>query len=227
MQSIDQVTPTSNASRLGGWFGLAFAAFVILQNAVLLVGNPMPNASLADIQDFYETGSGRISIAVGLVALNVLLLIGFGATATKRLERAAAAVVPARAAFAGIIVLAGAFLTTTLLQAVLVTRVDQLVAADQLQLLWDIHTAAFAMSATGLGVTLAGLSYGALVAGDLVPRWTAYLGLVGAVCVIGGGMLVVGTLDGGPGIWLQLTGFATWLIWLVTASVRLIREPAS
>lgn len=83
------------------------------------------------------------------------------------------------------------------------------------------------MSATRLGVTLAGLSVGSLLTGDFVPRWTAYLGLIGAVCVTSAGVLVVTTLDGGPGIWLQLTGFAVWLIWLVTASLRLIREPAS
>ena len=133
----------------------------------------------------------------------------------------------ARAAFAGIILLGGAFLTTTLLQAVLVSRVDELAASNQLQLLWDVHTAAFAMSATGLGVTLAGLSAASLFAGDLVPRWVAYVGLFGALFVTSGGVLVVGTLDGGPGIWLQLAGFATWLVWLATASFRLIREPAS
>lgn len=60
-------------------------------------GNPMPDASLAEIQEFYQTGSGRISIAVGLVAINMMLLLVFGSAVTKRLERVAAASVPARA----------------------------------------------------------------------------------------------------------------------------------
>ena len=225
MQTVHESTPTLNMRRVGGWSGLLFAAGVALQNGVLLAGNPMPDASLAEIGDFYRNGSGRISVAVGLVAINMVALLVFGSVVTKRLERNAQASVAARVAFGGIILLGGAFLTTTLLQATLVAAVDELAAGNQLQLLWDVHTAAFVMSAIGLGITLAGLSAGSLLEGNVVPRWTAYMGILGAICVVSAGALVAGTLEGGPGIWLQLVGFATWLIWLVTASIRLIREP--
>ncbi|MDJ0924559.1 MAG: hypothetical protein QNJ77_08360 [Acidimicrobiia bacterium] len=214
-------------ARIGGFCGLAFAAGVLLQNAVLLAGNPLPDASLDEIQSFYVDGAGRISVAVGLVALNIVFLVLFGSAVSRKLASSRGSEIAARAALAGIVLLGGAFLVTTFLQAVLVARVEALAAAGQLQMIWDLHTAAFAMSGSGLGVTLAALSAGALMTDSVVPRWTALLGFFGAVCVIAAGALVVSTIEGGPGIWLQLAGFGTWLIWLVAASLRLLRGEAA
>ncbi len=210
--------------RVGGLAGLVFAGGVALQNGVLLAGTPMADAPLAEIQDYYSGASGRISIAVGLVALNIVLLVLFGSAVTNKLAARNSSSIAARAGLGGIVLLGGAFFVTTLLQAVLTARVDQLAEAGQLQLIWDLHTAAFAMSGSGLGVTLAALSVGALVAGAVVPRWTAMVGLVGAACAVASGALVVSTISGGPGIWLQLVGFATWLIWLVMGSLDLLRS---
>ncbi len=208
--------------RIGGVLGLAFAASVLLQNAVLLMGNPLPDAQLSDIQEFYSGGSARISIAVALVAVNVVCLVFFGSAVARRLEAHRDGAIAGRAALAGIVLLGGAFLVTTFLQAVLTARVDQLAEAGQLQMVWDLHSAAFAMSGSGLGVTLMALSVGALVNDTVVPRWVGLLGVAGAICATAGGALVVSTIDGGSGIWLQLVGFATWLVWLVAASVRLL-----
>jgi hypothetical protein len=223
VQSVDQPSRWT-LERAGGFAGLAFALSVLLQNAVLLVGNPLPDAGIGEIRDFYADNGGRISVAVGLVALNIVFLVFFGSAVAKRLEDNHRSRVAARAAVAGIVLLAGAFLTTTLLQAVLTARVDDLAAAGQLQLLWDVHTAAFAMSGSGLGLTLAALSIGALLAKAVVPKWTAITGLVGAAFTLSAGVLVVSTIDGGPGMWLQLIGFVAWLLWLIAASIGLLRS---
>ncbi len=208
--------------RIGGVLGFVFAASVLLQNAVLLMGNPLPDAQLGDIKEFYSGGSARISIAVALVAVNVVCLVFFGSAVVRRLEAHRDGAIAGRAALAGIVLLGGAFLVTTFLQAVLAARVDQLAEAGQLQMVWDLHSAAFAMSGSGLGVTLMALSVGALATDTVVPRWVGFLGVAGAICATAGGALVVSTIDGGSGIWLQLVGFATWLVWLVAASVRLL-----
>ena len=221
MQTVERAQHWT-LERVGGVLGLAFAASVVLQNAVLLVGNPLPDAPLSDIEDFYSGASGRISLAVALVAVNVVCLVFFGSAVAKRLEANRNSAVAGRAALGGVVLLGGAFLVTTFLQAVLTARVDELAEAGQLQLVWDLHTAAFAMSGSGLGVTLMALSVGALLAGAVVPRWVGLVGVAGAVCAMAGGALVVSTVEGGPGLWLQLLGFATWLIWLVAASIRLL-----
>ena len=67
-------------------------------------------------------------------------------------------------------------------------------------------------------------SVGSLLGADVVPRWTAVLALVGAALLLVAGALAEPSVDGGLGPILQLAGFATWLVFLVVASVRLLRR---
>lgn len=209
--------------RLGGLAGLVFVVGVVVQNGALLAGSPLPDADLAEVERFYTQAQGRISVAVGLVALNVLMLLLFGSAVANRLDRHPPARVAARAGFGAVVLLCGAFLTTTFLQAVLVAAPDRLAETGQLELIWDLHSAAFTMSATSLGAVLLAFSSGAWLADALVPRWVAVAGFVGSALLVLAGGLVVGSLHGGPGTFLQLAGFATWLLFLVVASVRLVR----
>src|SRR5207248_5294118 len=100
-------------------------------------------------------------IAVGWVALNIPLLLVFGAAVSRRLERAEPAAAWARAGFGGLVLVCAAFTATTLLQATLVARARSLAAAGQLGLVWDLHSAAFAMSGAALATVLAAFSLGA------------------------------------------------------------------
>lgn len=210
-------------ARLAGIAGLAFVAGVVVQNGVLLAGNPMPDAPLDEIVDFYGSGGGRIGVAVGLVALNILFLLCFASGVAERISSHPRARIAGRAGFGAAVLLGGAFLTTTALQAVLTTRIDELAEAGLVQVIWDLHGAAFTMSATGLSAVLLFFATGSLLGADLVPRWTAVLALVGTGLLLAAGLLAAPTVDGGPGLLLQLGGFVTWLVFLVVASVRLIR----
>ena len=73
-------------------------------------GNPLPDAGLSEIQEFYSGASTRIAIAVGLVAINVVCLVFFGSAVAKRLQAFGESAVAARAALAGVVLLGGAFL---------------------------------------------------------------------------------------------------------------------
>lgn len=211
------------AGRIGGYSGLAFVAGVALQNGILLAGNPLPDATMEMVAEFYRGNRGAIAIAVGLVAINIALLLTFACHASAVLERGGARVA-GQVGQSAAVLLAGAFLVTTLLQAVLTARIDDLVGQQQLALLWDLHTAAFVMSATSLAAVLGAFSLGALATGALVPRWTAATGLAGAASLLAAGAMVVPTLDGSPAFFLQFVGFTTWLIFLVVASLRLLRS---
>ena len=57
-----------------------------------------------------------------------------------------------------------------------------------------------------------------------MPRWTATLGLVGVACLLIAGVLVVSTVEVGAGIYFQLAGFIAWLVFIVTASICLVRQ---
>ena len=210
--------------RAAGVAGLAFVAGVVLQNGVLLAGNPQPDAPLDEIVAFYQDGGGRIGVAVGLVALNIVFLLCFASGVAERISAVPGARIAGRAGFGAAVLLGGAFLTTTALQAVLTTRVDDLADAGLVRVVWDLHRAAFTMSATGLAAVLLFFAAGSLLGADLVPRWTAVLALVGTGLLLVAGLLAAPTVDGGPGLFLQLGGFVTWLVFLVVASVRLLRR---
>lgn len=213
-----------NEQQVGAAAGFLFAAGVLLQNGFLLQGMPLPGAPLDAVLAFYSGKAGHIAIACGWVAVNIPLLITFGAAVSRRMERAAP--LAARVGFGGVVLLAAAFAATTWLQATLATRASSLATAGQLGLVWDLHGAAFSTSAIALSVALGAFSVGALREGT-VPRWTAIVGLAGAASLVVSGTLIVGTGSGGIGIFFQLAGFAAWVVWLVTASVRLYRVPAT
>lgn len=215
-------TTRPGAGRLGGIAGLAFTAGVLLQNGVLLAGVPAPDAGVGEIRRFYLDHGGRVEAAVGLVAVNVVLLVAFAAVAATRLGDDTRGAVPARAVVPAAGLLAGSFLVTTALQAFLVARADTLDDA-LLQAFWDLHTTAFAMSAPALALVLGALAAGSLVTGRVLPRWTAVVALVGAVALVAAGLLAAGAPEGGPGLVLQLLGFGLWLVTLVTASIGLLR----
>ncbi len=157
------------------------------------------------------------------MAVNVVCLLFFASAAADRFDDDPASRVAGRAGFGAAVLLAGAFLTTTALQAVLTARVDSLASDGDLQLIWDLHTAAFVMSASSLAVVVLAFSLGSWISGQLVPRWTSLLGFAGVIALVAAGALVVSTVDGGPGIYAQLIGFIAWLVFLVTASIRLLR----
>lgn len=214
------------AERIGGIAGLLFAGGVLLQNGVLLQGMPLPGASLAEVASFYEGRALPSAVATGWVAINVPLLLTFGAAVSRRMEATPAAATWGRAGLAGIALLAAAFGSTTWLQATLTARAAELARAGQLGLVWDLHTAAFSGSGVALAATIGAFSLGAWSDGT-VPRWTAVVGLAGAGLLAISGLLAVGTVGGGPGIFFQFGGFATWVVWLLTASIGMIRRGGS
>lgn len=211
--------------KVGGIAGLLFAGGVLLQNGYLLQGNPLPDASLDDVRAFYTASAGRIEIAVGWVALNVVCLLTFGAAITERLVKDPRTSVWGRLAFGAIVLLAAAFSVTTALQGALGASIAGLETPGLLRAFWDLHSTAFAMSGIALSAVLLGLSVGTVSAPEqaLVPRWVALVGLVGSASLLVAGGLSMSTVSGGPGIFFQLGGFATWLVWLVAGAIGLLR----
>lgn len=210
------------SSRFGALAGFGFAAGILLQNGVLLQGAPLPSASLDVVEAFYRDHTGRISVAVGWVAINIPLLLAFGASVRSRMAQHPSAAVCGQIGFGGVVLLSAAFMCTTWLQAVLAARASALAASGHLALVWDFHSAAFGGSGIALSLVLGGFSVGALYDGT-TPRWTAIVGLAGAASLVVSGLLAVGTVSGGPGIFFQLAGFLAWVVWLLTASTRLWR----
>jgi hypothetical protein len=211
-------------ARIGGIAGLGFAAGVMLQNAVLLAGSPLPGSGLDEVVRFYGDNSGRIMIASGIVAINMLFLLTFISVVTGRMARFDVSALPGRVAYAGGIALLATFSTAAFLQLVLTSRIAELDAdRSSLWLLWELHSGAFSMSGISLGVMLGSLAIGARLCG-LMPSWTLVLGITGSLLALTGGALAFNVIDGGPALFLIFAGFAAWVVWLITASLRLVRS---
>jgi hypothetical protein len=208
---------------IGGIAGLGFAAGVILQNGVLMAGSPLPGAPLDEVARFYSDQGGRVMIATGWVAINAAFILTFLSVITSRLQESADSAVWGRVAYASGISLLTIFAIGASMQAVLVTRISELETNQAiLGLLWAMHSGSFAMSMVALGVTLLALSIGAL-ATPFVPGWTAKLGMLGGVLLLSGGAFAFNVIDGGPALFMGFAGFGMWVVWLITASIRMLR----
>ncbi len=208
---------------IGGIAGLGFAAGVIFQNAVLMSGSPLPGASLDEVSRFYADQGGRVMIATFWVAINAVFLLTFLSVITARLQEASASALWGRIAYAAGIFLLTIFAVGTSMQAVLVSRIGELEANPAiLGLLWAMHSGGFSMSLVAAGVLVLSLSLGAL-ATPIVPAWTAYLGLLGSALMLVGGGLAFNVVDGGPALFMGFAGFSTWIVFLIAASIRLLR----
>jgi hypothetical protein len=219
-----ETTGVAVPAKIGGIAGLCFALGLIIQQ-VLQAGGPLPGQPPADEIAFYSTSAAAISVAVGLVAINIVLIVTFVATVAERLQRAGpSAALCGRVGLIGVAILAGNFLVVTALHATLVAQIDAL--RDQpalLAVLSSFHWSAFALSGPPLGLVMGAFSIAAL-RHPVVPRWLAWLGIAGAGALIIDGALVVAVVRGAPVIYLAFIGFAVWVLWLIVASVRLLRD---
>ena len=172
------VTKEATAATVKGDIGrittkLAFAAIVIIQNAMLAAGSPPANdAPINEITQYYVDNSESLTIAVGLVAINMPLLLVFATGIYGHIRSAGHW---ARLGVGGVFVMAPIFAITTALQASLVFTAGE--RADQeglIQLLWTLHSAVFVMNGVALGITLGSLARAAHLA-RLTPAWAAYL----------------------------------------------------
>ena len=213
--------------KLGGLAGLGFGFGLLMQNLVLLGGSPLPGADLDEVVRFYSDNTTKVTLASGWVALNVPLVIIFVATIANRLRESARSAFWGQLAFGGVFLISGTFMLVTMLQSVLAARVDTL-ATNQaaLGVVWDLHSAAFAINTLSLAVLLGSLSIGSLMH-SIVPRWTAWMGIVGSVLLLAHTAVSVSVIKGDSIMIIGLVGFLMWVVWLVTASIQMLRSSES
>lgn len=206
----------------GGVGGLGFAAGLFLQNAVLLVGAPLPSADLAAIEAYYTENAGRVTLATAWVAVNVPFLLLFVAALTGAAQRTEAGGRWARVASPATAMTAALFGVATAMQALLVARMPRL-AQDPavLALAWDIHSAAFGVVGFALGVLVAALGLCAHEAG-LAPRWLVGVALASGALLLAGGASASAIVAGGDALWITMSGFLLWVVFLVVMSVRML-----
>lgn len=211
--------------RVVGAAAIALAASLVVQNAVVIwAGAPDYGAPITEVLAFHAEHRGAVSIAVGLEALNLPLLLLFVTGLHGIVGRRGGA----GADWSLLAVAAGATLTAVFaLYAVLwngvVLSADGLAEpSPELELVWQLHAAAFALALPALGTTFVGAAL-ATHASRLTPRWQRLLGVAGGGLLLAAGTANLAIADGSVLLFVGMPGYAAWLVWLSATGVRLVR----
>ena len=212
--------------RLVGAAAIASAVLVVIDNTVVSwAGSTTYAAPITEVLAFHAENRAAVSIAVGLEALNLPLLLLFvtglhglvgrrgGAGADwSRLAVAAGATFSAVVAFYAV-----------LWDGVVLSAGELTEPSPVLELAWQMHAAAFAWSLPALGTTFIGAAL-ATHASGLTPAWQRLLGLVGGGLLLAAGVGNLAIADGSAILFVGLPGLAAWLVWLLATGVRLLRS---
>ena len=223
-------TETSSAgaatSRVVGATAIALAASMTIQNAVFVgVGVPAYGDPIEEVLAFHAQNRVAIAIAVGHEALNLPLLLGFLAGLHGLVGRCGGAGADwSRLAVAAGATLSAVFALYSVLWIGVVLSAGELAEpSPTLELVWQLHAAAFALALPALGTTFIGAALAAH-ASRLTPPWQRFLGVAGGGLLLAAGAASLAIADGSALLFVGLPGLAAWLVWLLATGVRLVRS---
>jgi len=123
----------------------------------------------------------------------------------------------------GAATVAALFALVNITEIVLTAKAGRLAASPAVvQALWALHAAAFGLDMGAIAVALIGLSRATASAG-LIPAWLAAVSWPGAACLLIASVFTVALTNGGPWLAVGLAGFIVWLVFVITASISLLR----
>jgi hypothetical protein len=222
--STESPTPARQAAapgRLAGTGGLVFAAILVVQN-IIRAGAPGFDAAPAQVSAYFLDHRAAAVVPLGLFPLGLLALFPFAAGVRARAQQ------EETRWWAGVGVLGAAtiaalFALVNITEIVLTAKAAQLASSTAVvQALWTLHAAAFGLDLAAIAVALIGLSRAA-AAMRLIPSWLALTAWPGAACLLTAATFTVALADGGPWLAVGLAGFVVWIVFVITASVSLLR----
>jgi hypothetical protein len=211
------------AHLVGGIGGVVFIATVAIQNGIRLSA-PGDAASAASVIHFYATTRTSTTMLAALFPIGAAGLAAFiGALGSRLFASGGRA-----PALAGLLGAAGIFASYSMLVATDVTLSAYVhrgeANAGVVSALWVTHNAVFGVLLVAIAVALAGLSTSAAAAGLLARQWKQ-IGTMGALALAATGAAAPALLDGNRIIALGLVGFLTWLAFIATCSITMLRRP--
>jgi hypothetical protein len=212
--------------RLVGAAAIALAASMAIQYAVFVVtGPPAYGDPIEEVLAWHAQNRVAVAVAVGLEALNLPLLLLFVTGLHGLVGRRGRA----GADWSRLAVAAGATLSAVmafyavLWDGVVLSAGELAEPSPALELVWQLHAAAFAWSLPALGTTFIGAAL-ATHASRLTPPWQRLLGLAGGGLLLAAGTANLAIADGSAILFVGLPGSAAWLVWLLATGVRLVRS---
>ena len=211
--------------RIVGFVALAYAASLIVQNAVFVIsGAPDYRDPLNVVLAYHAENAGAMAVATGLEAVNLPMLLLFVTALYGLVQRRGGAGVD----WSRLAVAAGASLSA-LFAIMIATHITTVLAADGLveptptfALIWRLHAAVFALALPALGATFIGATL-ATHASGLTRPWQRRLGVVGGGLLILAGTGNLAIADGSPLVYVGVLGLFMWIVWLIVTGLRFVR----
>jgi hypothetical protein len=220
-QSRTRARDVASRDRLAGIGGLAFAATLLAQNLIRARG-PGFGAAPAQVTAYFLHHRAAALVPLGLFPVEMIALFAFVAAVWTKAERADSRW-QASLGTLGAATIAALFAVVNITEIVLSAKARSLAASPAVvQALWAVHAAAFGLDLAAIAVALLGLGYAA-VSMSLIPAWFRVAAWPAAACLLTASVFTVALANGGPWVGVGLAGFAVWIVFVITASVRLLR----
>ncbi len=218
-ESPAQARQAAALDRLAGAGGLVFAAILVADNAIR-ASAPGFDAAPAQVSAYFLDHRAAALVPLGLFPAGLTLFLfaaGLRARASQESRWWASVGVLGAATIAAL------FAIVNIAEIVLTAKAAQLASSPAVvQALWTLRAAAFGLDLAAIAVALVGLSRAA-AAMRLIPSWLALAAWPGAVCLLTAATFTVALADGGPWLAVGLIGFIVWIVFVITASVSLLR----
>jgi hypothetical protein len=207
--------------RLAGIGGLVFAATLLAQN-IIRAGSPGFGAAPAQVTAYFLHHRAAALVPLGLFPVEMIALFAFVAAVWTKADREENRWW-ASVGTLGAATIAALFAVVNITEIVLTAKAGQLAASPAVvQALWALHAAAFGLDLAAIAVALIGLSRAA-ASMRLIPAWVTVVAWPGAACLLIAAVFTVALANGGPWVAVGLAGFVVWLVFVITASVSLLR----
>jgi hypothetical protein len=221
-QSWTQAKQAAIRGRLAGIGGLVFAATLLAQN-LIRASSPGFGAGPAQVTAYFLHHRAAVLVPLGLFPAEMLALFAFVAAVWARADREESRW-QASVGTLGAATIAALFAVVNITEIVLAAKAGQLAASPAvIQALWAVHAAAFGLDLAAIAVALLGLSHAA-ASMRLIPARLAVAAWPGAACLLIAAVFTVALANGGPWGAVGLAGFIIWLVFVITASVSLLRD---
>jgi len=214
---------STRLARLGGVGGLVFTGSILAQN-LLRASAPANDASPEKIINYY---ADHRAVSFALAVLFPIGAAGITAFVGSLVSRArGAARTPAIVGGLSAAALVAMFAIVTATELAMSAYVHR-GAPDPsvMSALWLTHMSVFSVNEIFIAITLVGLSTACVKMGLLSPVWKK-VGLVGAAGLALGAACTPAILDVSPVFGLALAGFLIWGVFVVSASISMLRRPA-
>jgi hypothetical protein len=201
---------------------LTFAAILMAQN-IIRAGGPGLDASPAHVTHYFLHHRAAALVPLGLFPIGMFALFAFVAGLWVRANHPRSRWWASLGAL-GAATVAALFSVVNITEIVLTAKTPQLAGSpDVVQALWAVHGAAFGLDLAAIAVALIGLTRAA-ASHSLIPAWTAVAAVPAGACLLAASVFTVALTNGGPWLALALVGFIVWIVFLITASVSLVRD---